>query len=85
MTAPPPDPPPKQVITGSHDTTIRLWDLRKGATQATLTYHKKVRSPAKHPTFHTPRGWNTCLHEHLKGPGGAYGTGEGGGALPWCA
>jgi WD40 repeat protein len=31
-----------QVITGSHDTTIRLWDLRRGATQATLTYHKKV-------------------------------------------
>jgi pleiotropic regulator 1 len=42
------------VITGSHDTTIRLWDLRKGATMATLTNHKKsVRALVGHPTEHT--------------------------------
>lgn len=36
-----------QVITGSHDKTVRLWDIRsiKAKTMATLTYHKKsVRS-----------------------------------------
>jgi WD40 repeat protein len=32
-----------QVITGSHDKTVRLWDIRsiKAKTMATLTYHKK--------------------------------------------
>ena len=41
----------KKVITGSHDSTIRLWDLRKGTTTSTLTYHKKsVRALAAHPT-----------------------------------
>ena len=39
-----------QVITGSHDSTIRLWDLRKGKTMVNLTYHKKsVRAMASHP------------------------------------
>lgn len=43
-----------QVISGSHDSTIRLWDLAKGATSATLTHHKKsVRSIALHPTEYT--------------------------------
>lgn len=42
-----------QVITGSHDHTIRLWDLRKGSTISTLTYHKKsVRAMAMHPSEH---------------------------------
>lgn len=41
------------MITGSHDTTIRLWDLRRGATSATLTNHKKsVRALVGHPTEH---------------------------------
>jgi pleiotropic regulator 1 len=41
------------VITGSHDTTIRLWDLRKGSTMCTLTQHKKsVRALVAHPTEH---------------------------------
>ncbi len=33
--------PPTQVITGSHDSTIRLWDIRTGKTLSTLTFHKK--------------------------------------------
>lgn len=44
-----------QVITGSHDSTIRLWDLRKGKTMVNLTYHKKsVRAMASHPNG---EGW----------------------------
>jgi pleiotropic regulator 1 len=34
-----------QVITGSYDNTVKLWDLAKGGNLATLTQHKKsVRS-----------------------------------------
>ena len=41
----------RQVITGSHDKMIKMWDLRKGKTMGTLTYHKKsVRAMAAHPT-----------------------------------
>jgi WD40 repeat protein len=40
----------RQIITGSHDKTIKMWDLRKGKTMSTLTYHKKsIRSMAAHP------------------------------------
>ena len=40
-----------QIITGSHDATIRLWDLAAGKSRVTLTNHKKsVRSVALHPT-----------------------------------
>lgn len=39
-----------QVITGSHDKTIRMYDIRKPSTISTLTYHKKsVRGLASHP------------------------------------
>lgn len=42
-----------QVVTGSHDSTIRTWDLRTGKTSCTLTYHKKaVRALAAHPSEH---------------------------------
>ncbi|XP_026677688.1 pleiotropic regulator 1 [Diaphorina citri] len=41
------------VITGSHDCTIRLWDLAAGKSLCTLTNHKKsVRSVALHPTLY---------------------------------
>lgn len=43
-----------QVITGSHDKTVKLWDLRKGKTMTTLTHHKKsVRGLALHPSEYT--------------------------------
>lgn len=40
-----------QVITGSMDSTVRLWDLAAGKTMITLTHHKKsIRALAIHPT-----------------------------------
>ncbi|KAM0961786.1 hypothetical protein ACFX2I_021002 [Malus domestica] len=43
-------PTDPQVISGSHDTTVKLWDLRKGKTFSTLTHHKKsVRAMTHHP------------------------------------
>ncbi|XP_022828346.1 pleiotropic regulator 1 [Spodoptera litura] len=43
-----------QIITGSHDSTIRLWDLAAGKSMCTLTNHKKsVRSIVVHPTLYT--------------------------------
>lgn len=40
-----------QVLTGSHDSTVRLWDLAAGKTVTCLTNHKKsVRAVAVHPT-----------------------------------
>ena len=39
-----------QVITGSHDSTIKLWDLAAGKAMTTLTHHKKsVRAMCMHP------------------------------------
>jgi pleiotropic regulator 1 len=39
-----------QIVTGSMDSTIRLWDLAAGKTMVTLTNHKKsVRALAIHP------------------------------------
>ncbi|PPD67813.1 hypothetical protein GOBAR_DD35303 [Gossypium barbadense] len=43
-----------QIVTGSHDTTIKFWDLRYGKTMSTLTHHKKsVRAMAPHPKEHS--------------------------------
>ena len=50
-----------QAITGAHDKTIRLWDIRKPSTMATLTYHKKsVRALAMHPTECGPPARMCC-------------------------
>lgn len=67
--------PSLQVVTGSHDSTIRTWDLRTGKTSCTLTYHKKaVRALAAHPSEHG--GWRLTpwcarsraeeLHVHVR-------------------
>lgn len=41
------------MITGSHDFTIRLWDLAAGKTTCKLTHHKKsVRALAAHPELY---------------------------------
>ena len=43
--------PAHQVVTASHDSTIRLWDLAAGKTSAVLTNHKKsIRSVVLHPS-----------------------------------
>lgn len=65
-----------QVITGSHDKTVKLWDLRstRPAVMNTLTYHKKsVRAMAAHPTEHTfatagadnIKKYDTCSYRRL--------------------
>ena len=42
------------MITGSHDSTIKLWDLAAGKAMTTLTHHKKsVRAMCMHPTEFT--------------------------------
>ena len=46
-----------QIITGSHDCTVRLWDLAAGKSRVTLTNHKKsVRALAIHPTQYVNNG-----------------------------
>lgn len=42
-----------QIVTGSHDSTIRLWDLAAGRSRVTLTHHKKsVRAVCFHPSLY---------------------------------
>lgn len=42
-----------QIITSSHDSTIRLWDIVAGKTMVTLTNHKKsVRALCLHPKYY---------------------------------
>jgi pleiotropic regulator 1 len=40
-----------QIITGSHDTTIKLWDLVAGKCFTTLTHHQKAVRALVQPTF----------------------------------
>ena len=43
-----------QVLTGSMDSTVRMWDLAAGKTVSTLTNHKKaVRAIGISPHEHT--------------------------------
>lgn len=43
-----------QVVTGSMDSTVKLWDLAAGKAMCTLTNHKKgVRAMAMHPREYT--------------------------------
>lgn len=67
-----------QVITGAHDKTVKLWDIRKGECVETLTHHKKgIRAMVAHPTenaFATAasdkiRFWKTPEGKHLRSIG----------------
>ena len=42
-----------ELFLGSHDQTIRLWDLAAGKSMCTLTHHKKsVRAVVLHPKLY---------------------------------
>ncbi len=48
-----------QVITGSYDSQVKLWDLVAAKAQTTLTHHKKgVRAIALHPRVSKPASRN---------------------------
>jgi pleiotropic regulator 1 len=40
-----------QIITGSHDMTIKLWDLAAGKCMSTLTHHQKAIRALVQPSF----------------------------------
>lgn len=62
-----------QVITGSLDSTVRLWDLAAGKTMGVLTHHKKgVRALATHPTEFTFATGSTGSIKQWKCPEGAF-------------
>lgn len=62
-----------QVITGSMDSTIRLWDLAAGKTMTVLTHHKKsVRDLCLHPTEFTFASASTQSIKQWKCPEGAF-------------
>lgn len=43
-----------KIITGSHDSTIKCWDIVAGRTISTLTNHKKsVRALTLHPKYYS--------------------------------
>uniref|UniRef100_A0A2K5RAA9 Pleiotropic regulator 1 n=1 Tax=Cebus imitator TaxID=2715852 RepID=A0A2K5RAA9_CEBIM len=60
-------------ITGSHDTTIRLWDLVAGKTRVTLTNHKKsVRAVVLHPRHYTFASGSPDNIKQWKFPDGSF-------------
>ncbi|MBH1945587.1 hypothetical protein I5L01_15310, partial [Erythrobacter sp. YJ-T3-07] len=62
-----------QVLTGSLDATVRLWDLAAGKTMGVLTHHKKgVRALALHPTEFTFASASTGSIKQWKCPEGAF-------------
>lgn len=62
-----------QVITGSLDSTVRMWDLAAGKTMGVLTHHKKgVRALAVHPTEFTFASASTGSIKQWKCPEGAF-------------
>ncbi|OBT56627.1 hypothetical protein VE04_01674 [Pseudogymnoascus sp. 24MN13] len=62
-----------QVITGSLDSTVRLWDLAAGKTMGVLTHHKKgVRALATHPKEFTFASGSTGSIKQWKCPEGAF-------------
>jgi pleiotropic regulator 1 len=62
-----------QVITGSMDSTVKLWDLAAGKCRTTLTNHKKsVRALALHPTEYTFASAAADNIKKWKCPGGDF-------------
>ncbi|TDZ28266.1 Pre-mRNA-splicing factor prp46 [Colletotrichum sidae] len=62
-----------QVITGSLDATVRLWDLAAGKSMGVLTHHKKgVRALATHPEEFTFASGSSGSIKQWKCPEGAF-------------
>lgn len=62
-----------QVITGSLDSQVRMWDLAAGKTMGVLTHHKKgVRALASHPSEFTFATGSTSSIKQFKCPEGAF-------------
>lgn len=62
-----------QVITGSLDSHVRMWDLAAGKTMGVLTHHKKgVRALASHPSEFTFATGSTSSIKQFKCPEGAF-------------
>ena len=62
-----------QVLSGSLDHTVRLYDLAAGKTMTTLTHFKKgVRSLATHPQEFTFAAASTGIVKQFKCPEGAF-------------